>query len=190
MILTQQAHVVAVDAQTLTLGFANSGARDSFDNGGSPEIVRQAAIDVVGHDWRIETIVDPGGEQGAVPARTAPPAATPAQSRPAESRPAESRPAESRPAEVDQAPDWAQPSPAPPASETPELAGDDAPAQDRPIDSARQAISQGRPAAVAPADATGGARPDDDELESSGLAGAQLLQETLGAEVIEEIPHS
>ena len=47
---------------TLTLGFANAGARDSFDNGGSSEIVRQAAIDVVGHDWRVETIVDPGAD--------------------------------------------------------------------------------------------------------------------------------
>src|SRR5262249_9124398 len=40
--LTQQAQVVAVDDKTLTLGFANAGARDSFDNGGSAEIVRQA----------------------------------------------------------------------------------------------------------------------------------------------------
>jgi DNA polymerase-3 subunit gamma/tau len=181
MILTQQAHVVAVDAQTLTLGFANSGARDSFDNGGSPEIVRQAAIDVVGHDWRIETIVDPGGEQGAAPSRTAPSVPTPAEAGPAEDRPTAPP--------VEQAPDWAQPAPrSGSASEAPDPAGDDAP--ERPIDSARQAISQGRPASAAPADATGGARPDDDELESSGLAGAQLLQEALGAEVIEEIPHS
>ncbi len=180
MILTQQAHVVAVDAQTLTLGFANSGARDSFDNGGSPEIVRQAAIDVVGHDWRIETIVDPGGEQGAAPARSAAPAAAPAQSRPAESRPRRGRPG----ARLG------------PALSVDTRVRDSRPGRrrrsppERPIDSARQAISQGRPATVAPTDATGGARPDDDELESSGLAGAQLLQETLGAEVIEEIPHS
>src|SRR4051812_33163638 len=63
--LTQQAQVVAVDDTTLTLGFANSGARDSFDSGGSAEIVRQAAIDVVGHDWRVETIVDPGADPPA-----------------------------------------------------------------------------------------------------------------------------
>ena len=73
--LTQQAQVVAVDDTTLTLGFANAGARDSFDSGGSAEIVRQAAIDVVGHDWRVETIVDPGAD---------PEAATPPPSRPAE----------------------------------------------------------------------------------------------------------
>ena len=65
--LTQNAQVVAVDERTLTLGFANSGARDSFDGNGSAEIVRQAAIDVVGADWRIETIVDPGASPDAGP---------------------------------------------------------------------------------------------------------------------------
>ena len=40
-----------------------------------------------------------------------------------------------------------------------------------------------------PTDSDGGARPDDDDAESSGLDGAQLLQQALGAQVIEEIPH-
>jgi DNA polymerase-3 subunit gamma/tau len=65
--LTQNAQVVAVDAKTLTLGFANTGARESFEAGGSAEIVRQAAIDVVGADWKIETIVDPGADAAAAP---------------------------------------------------------------------------------------------------------------------------
>ena len=72
--LTQNAQVVGVDATTLTLGFANAGARDSFDAGGSVEIVRQAAIDVVGADWKIETIVDPGADAEA--SRPAGPAVT------------------------------------------------------------------------------------------------------------------
>jgi hypothetical protein len=38
-------------------------------------------------------------------------------------------------------------------------------------------------------EADGGARPDDTDDESSGLDGTQLLQEALGAQVIEEIPH-
>jgi DNA polymerase III subunit gamma/tau len=46
-------------APCLTVGFANAGARDSFDAGGSAEILRQAAIDVVGMAWRVESIVDP-----------------------------------------------------------------------------------------------------------------------------------
>jgi DNA polymerase III subunit gamma/tau len=153
--LTQQAQVVAVDDQTLTLGFGNAGARDSFDNGGSGEIVRQAAIDVVGHDWRIETIVDPGAS--AEPSRPSPePARAPEPPPPAE-------PAED-----------AQPTPPP----------------ERPSAAARQAISASRPEApTEPGDSAGGARHDDLDADSAGLEGAQLLQQTLGAEVIEEIPH-
>ena len=62
--LTQNSQVVGVDGTTLTLGFANAGARDSFVNGGCDEILRQAAIDVVGVDWQVETIVDPGAAGG------------------------------------------------------------------------------------------------------------------------------
>ena len=65
--LTQHAQVVAVDGTTLTLGFSNAGARESFDGGGSAEIVRQAAIDVVGSDWKVETIVDPGAQPSRDP---------------------------------------------------------------------------------------------------------------------------
>ena len=75
MHLTQNCQVVAVEGRVLTLGFSNGGARDSFDNGGSAEIVRQAAIDVVGADWRIETIVDPGAKADPHAPRVASPAA-------------------------------------------------------------------------------------------------------------------
>ena len=87
MVLSQHAHVVDVDGVRLTVGFANSGARDSFVNGGCDEILRQAAIDVVGMDWRVESIVDPSGAAAQAPVvhqaatdRTAPaaPAAAPA----------------------------------------------------------------------------------------------------------------
>ena len=66
--------MVAVDGTTLTLGFSNAGARESFDGGGSAEIVRQAAIDVVGSDWKVESIVDPGAQPAATqsPATPAP----------------------------------------------------------------------------------------------------------------------
>ncbi len=65
MILTQNAQVVGVDATTLTLGFASQGARESFVGGGCDEILRQAAIDVVGADWRIDAIVDPSAQRGS-----------------------------------------------------------------------------------------------------------------------------
>jgi DNA polymerase-3 subunit gamma/tau len=166
--LTQHAQVVAVDGEILTLGFGNLGARESFDNGGSAEIVRQAAIDVVGHDWRVETIVDPGADPEAAPP---PPAA-------------------------EQVP---TPAPEPTAApvEPPPFARPVEPAQpvESPSATARQAIAPTRTtsgddaAPAGPADSDGGARPDDADAESSGLDGAQLLQEALGAQVIEEIPH-
>jgi DNA polymerase-3 subunit gamma/tau len=87
--LTQQAQVVAVDDQTLTLGFANAGARDSFDGGGSGEIVRQAAIDVVGHDWRVETIVDPGSAPAGDTGGSTPSARGPVEPPPPPSAPPE-----------------------------------------------------------------------------------------------------
>ena len=77
MHLTQNSQVVGVDGTTLTLGFANAGARESFINGGCDEILRQAAIDIAGVDWRVETIVDPGaaggGAQGATSHSPQPP---------------------------------------------------------------------------------------------------------------------
>jgi DNA polymerase-3 subunit gamma/tau len=164
--LTQHAQVVAVDGTTLTLGFSNAGARESFDGGGSAEIVRQAAIDVVGHDWRVETIVDPGAQ----PATAAPPAPRTAAPAPSEAS-AGSTPAEPSPASVEP-PGWVEP----------------------PSASARQAISPTRSQSdeetgAPPVDGDGGARPDDVDAQTTGLDGAQLLQEALGAEVIEEIPH-
>src|SRR6478736_3241027 len=70
MHLTQNCQVVAVDGKVLTLGFANAGARESFVNGGCDDVVRQAAIDVVGADWKIETIVDPGAKAEGTPTVT------------------------------------------------------------------------------------------------------------------------
>jgi len=83
MHLTQNSQVIGVEGNTLVLGFNNAGARDSFVNGGCDEILRQAAIDVVGADWKIDAIVDPGARPSpAAPSPTTPPAAPPAPSPP------------------------------------------------------------------------------------------------------------
>jgi DNA polymerase-3 subunit gamma/tau len=168
--LTQHAQVVAVDGTTLTLGFSNAGARESFDGGGSAEIVRQCAIDVVGADWKVETIVDPGAQPAATqsPVTPAPePEPTVAVEPPAARSTAQSEPD----------PATAKP-PTDPASVA---AARDAVAQTRP--SRRDAAGDPRTSADA------AAHPDDDDVDSSGLAGAELLQQHLGAEVIEEIKH-
>ncbi len=65
ILLSQNAQVIGVDATTLTVGFKTAGARDSFIGGGSEEILRQAAIDMIGADWKIETAVDPSAQPGA-----------------------------------------------------------------------------------------------------------------------------
>jgi hypothetical protein len=66
----------------------------------------------------------------------------------------------------------------------------------RPSTQAREAIAPTRVRGAGeadppaePGDPDGGARHDDTDAESSGLDGAQLLQEALGAQVIDEIPH-
>ena len=92
ILLSQNAQVIGVDADTLTVGFKNAGARDSFLGGGSEEILRQAAIDMIGADWSVETVVDPGARPGqdtaprvtrpAVEPDEAPTSATPDESPP------------------------------------------------------------------------------------------------------------
>ncbi|MFC3587772.1 DNA polymerase III subunit gamma and tau, partial [Streptantibioticus rubrisoli] len=64
ILLSQNAQVVGFDGTTLQLGFANPGARDSFVNGGSDEVLRQAVSDALGVQWKIEAIVDPSGGAG------------------------------------------------------------------------------------------------------------------------------
>ena len=64
ILLSQNATVSGFDGTTLQIGFPNAGARDSFANGGSEDILRQALNDAIGVQWRIEAIVDPSGGQG------------------------------------------------------------------------------------------------------------------------------
>jgi DNA polymerase-3 subunit gamma/tau len=206
--LTQNAQVVAVDERTLTLGFANAGARDSFDGNGSAEVVRQAAIDVVGTDWRIETIVDPGASPDAGPPPSPPPAAPAVDPRPAvgSDRPAppapDAAPAAPGPSAVsdEPPPPWAVeppadlddgPEPGAPATPAAPQAGASS------IAAARGAIQQTRPAGAPGTEqgpdlraADADAHPDDEVLDHDDTAGAELLARELGARVIEEITHS
>lgn len=64
-LLSHNAQVAAVENGRLTLAMVNAGARDSFSRGGSEEIVREALIQVLGADWKVEAIVDPSVSPGA-----------------------------------------------------------------------------------------------------------------------------
>ncbi|MFL6173085.1 MAG: DNA polymerase III subunit gamma and tau, partial [Marmoricola sp.] len=65
ILLSQNAQVIGLDGGVLTVGFKTAGAKDSFIGGGSEEILRQAAIDVIGADWKVEAIVDPSADPSA-----------------------------------------------------------------------------------------------------------------------------
>ncbi len=58
-LLSTSAQILALDENAITIAIVNSGARDSFIRSASDEILRQAFIDVVGVDRKIEVVVDP-----------------------------------------------------------------------------------------------------------------------------------
>ena len=169
MVLSQHAHVVDVDGTHLTVGFANTGARDSFVNGGCDEILRQSAIDVVGMDWRIESIVDPSGAAAQAPvvrqSATEPPARQHVPSGVQDAAPVAPTP--------DGPPGWVSDEQGAPA---------------------REALKQAR-AGVATDDvdpvrsADDDVDPDDADAETAALDTESLLSQTLGARLIEEIRH-
>jgi len=185
--LTQNSQVTGLDGNVLTLGFTNTGARESFVNSRCDEIVRQAVIDVVGADWRIEAIIDPGAAPGApVPsAAGGSPQPTPPTPPTPPSQPA---PPEREP---QQRPDG-QGGPPTDARVQPSGPPDDAGS----IARARQAIQSTREAGQQPPvddsrarSADDYAHPDDLAADSEVLGGAELLEKELGAQVIEEIRH-
>ena len=187
MVLSQHAHVVDVDGTRLTVGFANAGARDSFVNGGCDEILRQSAIDVVGMDWRVESIVDPSGA-----AAEAPVVRQSATEPPPTGQPAPSTDATPVPTAPDGPPGWVSDEQAAPA------AGEAQPAPPArpPVSAApaREALEQARAGA-----ATDNPEPvrsadddvdrDDPDAETAALDTESLLSQTLGARLIEEIRH-
>ncbi|MEV5593940.1 DNA polymerase III subunit gamma and tau [Streptomyces sp. NPDC052496] len=61
ILLSQNAQVAGFDGTTLQIGFPNAGARDSFANGGSEDVLRQALAEKFNVQWKVEAIVDPSG---------------------------------------------------------------------------------------------------------------------------------
>ena len=182
--LTQNCQVVGLDGNVLTLGFANAGARDSFESSGCSEVVHQAAIDVVGADWKIETIVDPGAQPEGTPTITK--AATEPRLRP------DAEPAGDRRCRAGAPSRSAHRPPGRPTSEPSDPAPDPSAAKA----AAREAIQQTRAKgaevprnddlAVADAEVSR----DDLDADPDNLGGEDLLARELGASMIEEIKHS
>jgi len=77
MMLFESSQVLGVDERTLTIGLRDVGTARAFGSGGKDEIVRQAVIDVLGIDRRIEVVHDPATTTGATErAPAAPPEPT------------------------------------------------------------------------------------------------------------------
>ncbi|HSE09107.1 MAG TPA: DNA polymerase III subunit gamma and tau [Nocardioidaceae bacterium] len=197
IMLSQNAQVAAVDDKTLTVALVNAGARDSFVRSGSDEILRQAAIDVIGHDWRVEAIVDSSAQPGTDPGND-PRVVRPAVRRPEQSgpQPPDAPSAPGAPGGSGGAPGGAPTDQAPqPPAENPQAAQQPPRAAVDPeaIATARGAIQATRaPGAVqqsGPSVSDDDVSPDDPDADDGHLAGAELLQRELGAKVIEEIKH-
>ena len=75
VMLSQNAQVTSLDNDTLTLSLVNVGARESFLKSGSDAYLQQAVHQVLGTNWKIETVVDPSVQPS--PAAVSPPAAQP-----------------------------------------------------------------------------------------------------------------
>ncbi|WP_369415013.1 DNA polymerase III subunit gamma and tau [Nocardioides jiangxiensis] len=173
MLLTNNAQVVSVDDTTLTLGFDSAGARDSFARGDHADLVSKAGVKVVGHAWRVEAIVSQGGPTASVSA--APVQGVPEP--PMGDEPDDDAGEDRRALSAEQA------------------AGSVAAGERPTAHVAREALRQAatepgqQPQRPDPFAADAEAHPDDPDVESVGLSGAELLQRELGATIIDEIRH-
>jgi len=152
--------VHSLDGHTLTVAFVNAGSRESFARNGCDEVLRQVLIDVLGVDWRVESIVDPS----ATAASAASPATGPAG--PTSEPPDQERGPARQPVDARAASATAAPATAMSATST-------------------SSTAEAPPAATATPD---GAHVDDPDAEVDGDT-HELLTRELGAQVIEEIPH-
>jgi DNA polymerase-3 subunit gamma/tau len=64
LVLLDHVQVVGLSEGALTLAFANEGQRKNFTTGGSEEVLREAIHEVLGADWRIDAVLDPGHAGG------------------------------------------------------------------------------------------------------------------------------
>jgi DNA polymerase-3 subunit gamma/tau len=220
MLLLNNARVVGFYGETLQIGFDNPGARNSFANGDSEEVLKQAIGTVAGAQWRIETLVDPGGDGGprgggGRAPRPPAPGGGPGMSAPGPSGQAGPSAGPSGPGggspygSAQTAPSPQRDTPGAPGPAARASGGPAAPASapGGPGGSggragAAAARGNGSAAAGAPYGdpyASGVTEPppieddvpedDDPDLVDSALSGHDLFIKSLGATVIEEIPH-
>ncbi len=174
ILLSQNAQVKDVSDGVLTIGFGSEGAAKNFRTGGAAEILRQALIDELGVDWRVEGIID--GPSPQAPARTV---------REPELRAATAPPAQATPpVGATAGPAGAEPAaPVPPA-----------PDRNANVDAAKGAIRKTRNGRDVAGEADDADPPpevheDDDVVDDASLSSHELLERELGAKVIDDIRH-
>lgn len=178
---SQYAQVLSVDEQTLRLGFSNSGALGMFTKGAHPELVRQALIDVLGLDVRVEAVPLEQASSAPTPSPTMPPTTTPPTTTPPTTRspaapppsPATALSSSGTGSDTDSPPEPPDDDPGPPAQ----------PAPRRPAGEVAGGPASAVQAPVAPEDDTWSR--DDEDAEDSGLAGPHVVEQILGGRVIE-----
>lgn len=147
-LISQHAQVVALDANTLQLGFSTGGLASAFSKGGHSEHVQRALAETLGLQVRVEPVVSDGTAPPTPPTSGAPAQSSPAPANPAQGSPAQASPApapggtswepQNSPAAAAPPPQDAAPQSAPPRSASP--ADEDAgAAKDQPEDTATAA---------------------------------------------------
>src|SRR5690606_5562000 len=180
-LISQESTVVDVSNGVLTLAFRKPNLRDTFARRADfQDYLRQAVKDVLGLDLRVDAIVDPSAGGGSQPAAQGDDPSSPASAVPS-GRP--SNPGRGTTAGS-----------ARPSRSEPDAAHEAGPGDRTPGggDGSTAGRRTGRKQAGEPApadDPQHDARPDDLDVDDGGLSERELLEQTLGAQVIEEIDH-
>jgi len=202
-LLSEHAHVLDYDGQRLLLGISTVGLANTFRRGPHAELVRQALIDVLGVDARVEGIPTPDAAASA-PSGEPHPSVTPDNGPGAGAGPGAGRREDSAPpgaapraasagsAPAPQAGDggWANAAAAPgtgPSWASPDDPG--TPARSR-LEQARDQVAADGPERAADqrvADDSA-ASADDEDVEALGEVGRPVIERILGGTVIDEGP--
>ena len=197
--LSEHAQVLSYDGQRLVLGIATVGLANAFRNGSHAEVVRQALIDTLGVDARVEGVPHDTGSTptgGGAQATTARSASTPdgpasvAGTGGGSGAPGASGGAASQQAQADASPAPADVGvPAPAAGPT----GSDWGSASSSAAAAPAWATAPAPEPAAPPEPTRSAEPDDssvsdddEDIIDAGAAGPAVIERILGGTVIRE----
>jgi DNA polymerase-3 subunit gamma/tau len=204
-LVSDHAHVLSYDGRRLEVGIAPTPLLMRFRQGPHAELVRQALIDVIGVDARVEGVPVPEGT--SVPARDASPGGAGASPAPqSQASPAgadQAAPAgdpglasaarhvpessagwASAPSAPGSAPSWATE----PAAAAPEFSDAESAPQMSHLERAKAAVKAEGPAAAQRARVAddSAASDDDEDIEGLGEVGRPVIERILGGRVIDE----